>query len=63
MAKAQALPATADSKGLQMFGFAFGAITLAVALVAGTLVSMHANGQLTRTDVGYQVVAPTKLVR
>ena len=65
LANAQALPATADSKGLRIFGFAFGAVTAAVVLVACVLVHTHADGRLTRTDAGYGAVAmsSSKLVR
>jgi|SoiMethySBSTD1v2_1073268.scaffolds.fasta_scaffold5091479_1 hypothetical protein len=65
MSRAQAAPATADSKGLQMFGFAFAAVTAAVVMVACALVHMNADGRLTRSDTGYQVVvAPaSKLTR
>lgn len=65
MSRAQAVPATADSKGLQMFGFAFAAVTAAVVLVACALVHANADGRLSRTDSGYNVVvAPSaKLTR
>ena len=47
----------ADSAGLRIVGFVLGAVTAAVMLVAGAVVSAHVDGQLTLDGAVYQMAA------
>ena len=44
----------ADRQGLRLVGFAFGAITAAIILVAGAVVDAHVDGRLTLDGAGNQ---------
>ena len=47
----------ADRKGLRVVGFVLGAVTAAVMLVAGAVVSAHVAGRLTLDGGVYQMAA------
>ena len=47
----------ADSTGLRIVGFVLGAVTAAVMLVAGAVVSAHVDGRLTLDGAVYQMAA------
>jgi hypothetical protein len=53
----------ADRQGLRLVGFAFGAITAAVILVAGAVVDAHVDGRLTLDGPGHQMAELSSAAR